>query len=121
MGDRFGFRAALQSVLAIEALAIGLSAASSHSIVLGLSSVFVGAFVPGVVPLVLGRIQQLVPSDAGRRSAWEAATIAFAAGQAGGGVLFSALFAQSGGSYSLLFGLGTATLAFALLIVVGTS
>jgi predicted MFS family arabinose efflux permease len=121
MGDRVGFRAALRTVLAIEAFAIGLSAANAHSVLLGLSSVLVGAFVPGVVPLVLGRIQELVHYDEGRRSAWGAATIAFAAGQAGGGIVFSALFAQSGGSYSLLFGLGAATLASALLVVLGTS
>jgi hypothetical protein len=88
---------------------------------LGLSSLLVGAFVPGIVPLVLGRIHEIIPSEEARREAWGRATIAFAAGQAGGGFLFSFIFAQSGGSYPLLFGLGSAALAISFAISLGGS
>lgn len=119
IGDRIGFRSALRVVLALEILAVVLPAASGHPVSLGLSSVLVGAFVPGVVPLILGRVQELIQSNEGRRHAWAKATIAFAAGQAAGGFLFSYVFAHSGGSYPLLFGLGAAALALSFLTSFG--
>ena len=121
LADLIGFRSALVAALAVSAVATGLPAVSGHSVPLGLSSLLVGAFVPGIVPLVLGRIHEIIPSEEARREAWGRATIAFAAGQAGGGFLFSFIFAQSGGSYPLLFGLGAAALAISLVISLGAS
>ena len=73
--------------------------------------------VPGVVPLVLGRVHELVPDDADqRRKAWGQCTIAFALGQAAAAYGFSYVFAQTGGAYRVLFAAGAAALACALVI-----
>lgn len=121
LGDQVGFRSALGVVLAIEVLAIGLPSISENPIALGVSSILVGAFVPGVVPLVLGRLHEMIPADDARRKAWGRATMAFATGQAVGGLLFSFIFAQRGGGYPLLFVFGAATLAIALVITMKPS
>jgi predicted MFS family arabinose efflux permease len=74
----------------------------------------IGCLVPGVVSLVLGRIRELAPPDQ-TGAAWSLATVAFAVGQATGAYGLSWLFAGTG-DYSLLFGLGAAAIALALLI-----
>jgi predicted MFS family arabinose efflux permease len=72
--------------------------------------------VPGVVPLVLGRVQELAgPGAHGRTAAWSTATTAFALGQAGAAYAFSFVFAQTG-SHAPLFALGAAALALALAV-----
>jgi predicted MFS family arabinose efflux permease len=84
---------------------------------LTVSSLVIGAFVPGIVALVLGRVHELVPADAHRqKAAWGLCTIAFAFGQAVGGYGLSAVFARTGGGYGTLFLLGAA--AFALCCVI---
>jgi predicted MFS family arabinose efflux permease len=70
--------------------------------------------VPGVVPLVLGRVHELAPPEQ-TRAAWSLATIAFAVGQAIGAYGLSWLFASTA-DYSLLFELGAAAILLALLI-----
>ena len=76
----------------------------------------IGAFVPGVVPLVLGRVNELLPDDAGQRqAAWGLATTAFAVGQAAAAYGFSFLFDQTG-SYAPLFAIGGAAMLLALVI-----
>jgi predicted MFS family arabinose efflux permease len=83
---------------------------------LALSSLVIGAAVPGVVPLVLGRVHELVPDDAeGQRAAWSVTTMAFALGQAAGAYGLSFLFAR-GGHYTTLFAVGAAALTLALAI-----
>ena len=78
------------------------------------SSLVIGAAVPGVVPLVLGRVHELVPDDAeGQRAAWSVTTMAFALGQAAGAYGLSFLFAR-GGHYTTLFAVGAAALTLAL-------
>jgi predicted MFS family arabinose efflux permease len=119
IADGIGFRSAIRAVLALAGFAVLLPAASGHPIWIGLSSVLVGAFVPGLVPLILGRVHELIASDEARRIAWGKATMAFAVGQAGGGFLFSILFAQTGGSYALLFALASAALALSFLSSLG--
>jgi predicted MFS family arabinose efflux permease len=82
-----------------------------------LSSLVVGAMVPGVVPLVLGRVHELTPHDDQERQAgWSFATAAFALGQAAAAYGFSFLFARTGGGYAALFALGAAALLLALVI-----
>jgi hypothetical protein len=50
-----------------------------------ISSVIVGGFTPGIVPLVLGRIHELLPhGNAGQRAAWAQAITVFALFQAAG-------------------------------------
>jgi fatty acid desaturase len=81
------------------------------------SSVIVGAFVTGTVPLVLGRIQEILPRHpAQQSSAWQTATVGFALFQAVAAYGLSFLFSYSGGNYSLLFLIGTAAMLMAFVI-----
>lgn len=113
--DRIGFRAALRWSFLIQAVAIALAVAD-HAIALGLSSLVVGAFVPGVVPLALGRARELTAGDeARRRTAWSYCTAAFAVGQAVGAYALSYVFAFGTG-YAPLFAIGAAALLLAFII-----
>ncbi len=98
--------------------AVGMLAFSAGRASLALSSIVVGAFVPGVVPLALGRVHELDPDDNAevQRRAWVRCTIAFALGQAVTAYGFSALFAHTAGFYPLLFALGATALLLALVI-----
>ena len=83
---------------------------------LAVSSLVIGAAVPGVVPLVLGRVHELVPDDAeGQRAAWSMITMAFALGLAASAYGLSFLFAR-GGHYATLFAVGAAALTLGLVI-----
>jgi predicted MFS family arabinose efflux permease len=116
LADRIGFRSALRLAFLVQATGVGALAIVGGPTGLALSSIVVGAFVPGIVPLVLGRVHELVPSDRhGRTAAWSLATTAFALGQAGAAYGFSFLFNHMG-SYIPLFGLGAAALVLALTI-----
>jgi predicted MFS family arabinose efflux permease len=121
LADRIGFAAALRAALAAQAAAVALPALSTGTAALTVSALVTGAFVPGVVPLVLGRVQQLAgPDGAAQRAAWSYATTAFAVGQAAAAYGFSYLFARTGG-YGPLFTLGAAALLAALALeIVGT-
>lgn len=119
LADRAGFAAALRAAFLIEAVAVALPAVTNSPAALIVSSLIVGGFTPGIVPLVIGRIHELIPhSAASQRSAWAQATTAFALFQAAGAYGLSWLFAQSGGNYALLFVIGAAGVAAALAIEV---
>lgn len=120
LADRIGFRAALRSVFLIEVIAVALPAGPLGQPGLIASSLVVGAFLTGTVPLVIGRIHELLPHHpAQHKRAWSLATIWFALFQAGAAYGLSFVFAQSGGNYRLLFLIGAAAiaLAFALDVV----
>ena len=116
LADRIGFGPALRLALVIQALAVALPTVTADPLWLAVSTLVVGAAVPGVVPLVLGRVHELVPNDAeGQRAAWSVTTMAFALGQAAGAYGLSFLFA-SGGRYTTLFAVGAAALTLGLVI-----
>lgn len=123
LADRLGFTRALQTayLLLLGAMAIALLGLFGRPGLL-VSSVLMGALTPGVVPLVLGRVQELL---AGRpalyRQAWSRATVAFATMQAVGAYGMSFLLARSGGDHALLFSLGTAAVVLVVAIEVGAS
>lgn len=117
LADRAGFAAALRAAFLIEAVAVALPAVTTSPAALIVSSLIVGGFTPGIVPLVIGRIHELIPhSAASQRSAWAQATTTFALFQAASAYGLSYLFAQSGGNYALLFVIGAAGVAAALAI-----
>lgn len=117
LADRSGFGPALRVAFLVEAIAIALPAVSTAPAVLIVSSLIVGGFTPGIVPLVLGRIHELVPhSTTGQRAAWAQATTTFALFQAAGAYGLSFLFARAGGDYAILFVIGAAAVAAALAI-----
>ena len=116
VGDRIGFGLALRLSFVVQAAAVGWLAFANGSVALVVSSLVIGAFVPGVVPLVFGRVRELTPPDgAAQTAAWSLGTAAFALGQAGGAYGYSYLFAVTSG-HILLFQLGTGAFLLALAI-----
>jgi predicted MFS family arabinose efflux permease len=117
LADRIGFRRALWVALALEAVAVALPAATEAAPWLLVSSVIAGAFTPGIVPLVLGRVHELIPADpVAQRAVWSRTTVAWALFQAGAAYFYSWLFGRTGGDYLLLFSLGAGALVLALAI-----
>jgi MFS family permease len=117
LADRAGFGPALRVAFLIEAIAILLPALSSAPAAMIVSSIIVGGFTPGIVPLVLGRIHELLPhSGASQRAAWAQATTTFALFQAAGAYGLSYLFERTGGDYAILFVIGAAAVAASLAI-----
>jgi predicted MFS family arabinose efflux permease len=117
LGDRAGFGSALRAAFLVEAIAVLLPAVSTEPTSLIVSSVIIGGFTPGIVPLVLGRIHELVPHSAEQqRATWGHATTSFALFQAAAAYGFSWLFAHTGGDYLLLFQLGGGAVTLALAI-----
>jgi predicted MFS family arabinose efflux permease len=114
--DRVGAGPALRAALLLQTAAVALPALTTHAGALVLSSLVVGAAVPGVVPLVLARVQELIPDDPeGQRAAWSVLTMAFALGLAAGAYGFSFAFAE-GATYGALFATGAGALAVALVL-----
>jgi predicted MFS family arabinose efflux permease len=114
--DRIGFQRTLRLGCLVQAACVGVLAVSDNAVGLAISSIVIGAFVPGIVPIVLGRVRELAPGDVDAQQAgWSIATIAFALGQAGGAYGFSFLLDRTG-SYVALFALGFAALILALAV-----
>jgi predicted MFS family arabinose efflux permease len=114
LGERIGFRAAWRAGLVLQAIAIVVLVSTGNPIVLGGATVILGVLTPGIVPLVLGRINELVPHDVlEQRAAWSRATTAFALFQALGGYGCSYLFSRFHNDYALVFLCGAAALALA--------
>ena len=117
IADRVGFGPALRGVLVLQIVTVALPALTSSPVALIVSSVLVGAAVPGIVPLVLGRLHELLADKpAAQKQAWGTATTCFATMQAAAAYGLSYLFAHDGGNCRLLFLIGTAALAMALAI-----
>ncbi|MGE8364868.1 YbfB/YjiJ family MFS transporter [Cupriavidus sp.] len=115
VADRIGFGAAYRIALLLQAIAVATLALSGNPILIGVATVALGIFTPGIVPLVLGRIQEMVPHDhLEQRAAWSRATTAFALFQALAGYGYSCLFTLSHNNYALIFLCGAAALALAL-------
>ncbi|MGC1885542.1 MAG: YbfB/YjiJ family MFS transporter [Stellaceae bacterium] len=101
IADRIGFAAALRCAFALQTGLVALLVFSAAPISLSISSIFVGAMVPGVVPLVLGRVHELIPREADQQSkAWGLCTTAFTLGQAAAAYGFSYIFAPPRGRLS---------------------
>lgn len=115
LADRSGFAAALRLSFLIEAVAVALPVFDLGRAGLIVSSVVVGAFVTGTVPLVLGRIGELLPHQPARqKAAWSTATVAFAIFQAVAAYGLSFVFERSGGDYRMLFIVGACAIVAAL-------
>ncbi|MGV1874532.1 YbfB/YjiJ family MFS transporter [Rhizobium sp. A22-96] len=117
LADRTGFGAAMRFAFLLEAVAVAIPAFGLGQAWLIASSLVVGAFVTGTVPLMLGRIAELLPHHpAQQKAAWSVATVFFALFQAAAAYGLSFAFARSGGNYQLLFFIGTAAMVLALAI-----
>ncbi len=117
VADRIGFAGTLRLAFLVGSVVVLLPALTWAPPALLLSSAVAGALTPGVVPLVLGRVHELLPGDPAAQSVvWSWTTIAFALFQAAGAYFYSYLFARSGGDYAVLFVIGAGALALALAI-----
>ncbi|GAB2174929.1 YbfB/YjiJ family MFS transporter [Dongia sp. agr-C8] len=117
VADRIGFRLALRLAFVLQALAVVVPVFGPSEIALMLSSLVVGAFTPGIVAIVLGRIHELLThAPAQQKVAWSKATTAFAVLQAVAAYGMSYVFARTGGHYETLFAIATGALILALLI-----
>lgn len=114
LGGRIGFGNGYRIALVMQALAVGLLALSHHTAALWAATIVLGAFTPGVVPMVLGRVQELLPHDpTAQRAAWSRATVSFALFQAVGGYGYAWLFSHTHENYALIFTCGAVALAAA--------
>ncbi|MET0220366.1 MAG: YbfB/YjiJ family MFS transporter, partial [Tardiphaga sp.] len=103
--------------IAVVALPLG----THLTALLIISSVVIGGFTPGIVPLALGRVHELVPGDpALQRAIWGRAVTCFAGGQAVGAYGLSALLARGIVGYATLFMLAAAAAVLALLLNLAT-
>jgi MFS family permease len=124
LADRTGFGPALRLAFLLQAVGVLLPALGTGVPGLIVSSLVIGAFTPGIVPLVLGRVHELLPHDvSGQKKAWSAATTGFALLQAAAAYGLTFVFTETGGNYRLLFGIGAAAFVISLGIdlVVGVS
>ena len=116
VADRIGFGWALRLGLLLSGAAALMLALAPRTGPLMAASLLLGAFTPGVVTLMIGRLHELLPGDShAQHAAWGHATTLFALCQALAGYLASYLFARSGGQHTLLF-LGAA-IAFGVALV----
>ena len=119
LADKLGARVSIRLVLAVQAIAVGLLAVSSSFTALAVLAVILGSFPPGIVPLALARVHELVPTHHQQQVAWSRATVSFATFQAVAGFAYSALFNASGGQHAVLFTIAAGAIVIALLLELG--
>lgn len=116
LADRLGPAITNRLVLSVQALALAVMMLSQQHLVLILATFIVGTFPPGIVPITLSRLHQLLHFDAvAQNAAWSRATTAFALFQALAGYGYSYLFSHSGGNYHVLLMVAIGALVLALL------
>ena len=114
LADHLGARKSIRLVLLVQAIALGLLAISQTFMALALLAVVIGSFPPGIVPLALARVHELIPNHHRQQLAWSRATVSFATFQAVAGFAYSALFNASGGHHALLFLISAGAILVAL-------
>ncbi|MGH8375020.1 MAG: YbfB/YjiJ family MFS transporter [Pseudomonas sp.] len=119
LADQLGAKTGIRIVLAVQALAVGLLSISSSFAALALLAVILGSFPPGIVPLALARVHELIPGHHQQQVAWSRATVSFATFQALSGFAYSALFNASGGHHALMFVIAAGAILVALLLELG--
>ncbi|AWY43915.1 YbfB/YjiJ family MFS transporter [Pseudomonas putida] len=116
LADRLGGRLSIRMVLVVQAMAVGLLSVSNTLAALALLAVIIGSFPPGIVPLALARVHELIPDPHQQQIAWSRATVSFATFQALAGFAYSALFNASGGQHALMFVIAAGLIVVALLL-----
>ena len=116
LADRLGARMGIRLVLVVQAIALGLLAVSHSFMALAVLAVIIGSFPPGIVPLALARVHELVPDHHRQQIAWSRATVSFATFQALAGFAYSALFNATGGQHAMLFVIAAGAIVVAILL-----
>ncbi|WP_223531139.1 YbfB/YjiJ family MFS transporter [Pseudomonas sp. GL-R-19] len=120
LADQLGAKTGIRIVLVIQALAVGLLSINSSFAALAVLAVILGSFPPGIVPLALARVHELIPNHHQQQIAWSRATVSFATFQALSGFAYSALFNASGGHHALMFVIAAGAIVVALLLELGS-
>ena len=116
LADRVGFSAALRLVMLVDTAFVAALTLWASGALLAASALVVGATVPAVSAVALGRMHELAGADPRARLAgWSRATIAWAAGQAVAAYGFAFVYARTG-QYGVLFGVAAAAIGVALLL-----
>ena len=119
LADQLGARPSIRLVLVVQAIAVGLLSICNSFAGLALLAVILGSFPPGIVPLALARVHELVPGHHQQQVVWSRATVSFATFQAISGFAYSALFNASGGHHALMFVIAAGAIVVALLLELG--
>ena len=119
LADKLGAKLSIRLVLTVQAIAVSLLAVSSSFAALALIAVILGSFPPGIVPLALARVHELIPNHHQQQIAWSRATVSFATFQAIAGFAYSALFNASGGQHGVLFVIAAGAIMVALVLELG--
>ncbi|HEY3596439.1 MAG TPA: YbfB/YjiJ family MFS transporter [Paraburkholderia sp.] len=106
IADRLGGAVGVRVVMLAQAIFAALLAMSSNHVAIGVLAVLIGSFPPGIVPLMLARVHEVLPGNHAKQNiVWTRATIVFAACQAAAGYGYSSIF-NGGGNHRMLFALG---------------
>jgi predicted MFS family arabinose efflux permease len=117
LADRVGPVPTVRLVCVVLAVALAALYGTDNLVVLGILIVIIGTFAPGMVPLALARVHEVIPESASRQNiAWSRASILSAAAMAVAGYSYSALFNATGGNHRLLFLTAAAILVVVLLV-----
>jgi predicted MFS family arabinose efflux permease len=119
LADQLGARPSIRLVLVVQAIAVGLLSICNSFAALASLAVILGSFPPGIVPLALARVHELVPGHHQQQVVWSRATVSFATFQAISGFAYSALFNASGGHHALMFVIAAGAIVVALLLELG--
>ncbi len=104
LADRMGIRLFTRLVLLLQGLAAGSLYQTGSYGVIAFSTLAIGSFATGVVPVFLARTHDLIPHDTGLQNVvWARVTIVTAASMAAAGYACSAILSISGGNHRLLF------------------
>ena len=117
VADRIGFRRALIGGVTVQVAAVAAVFLPSLAALLA-SALVIGAFTPGIVPLVLGRAGELVGPQR-QPGVWRWATILFAIGQAAAAYGLAPVYAAYG--YTPLFLVALTALLLALVLILPQS
>lgn len=109
LGRRLTWHNLLVGALAVKGIAVLLPLVGPHVLSLTLSSVIVGALVPGMVAIVSGRMTELA-SPSGHARLWGLATATFACAQGASAALFAWLYDDVQDGAHLIFMIGGAAL-----------
>ena len=119
LADHLGARNSIRLVLLVQALAVAGLCMTHSYLLLALLAVIIGSFPPGIVPLALARIHELVPGHEQQQVAWSRATVSFATFQALAGYGYSVVFNGNGGHHVMLFAIAAGAIAVALIADLG--
>lgn len=119
LADYLGPVRGMRLVLLVQAAVVATVYSSHNAMLIGVLTLIIGTFPPGIVPLMLARVHQLLPDEPqAQGAAWTRATTAFALFQALSAYGYSMLFNTSGGNHRLLFLISVGALSLSLLIEV---